>query len=91
MICCTTNATVGSALVVRLLGIENLWNYDPFLEWVDFYQGYNSPTFYVDDWRSESWHFFWSRPFAREMWLEYRGLADEHRVALPLPPSVTVE
>ena len=77
MICCTTNATVGSALVVRLLGIENLWNYDPFLEWVDFYQGYNSPTFYADDWRSESWHFFWSRPFAEEMWLEYRGLADE--------------
>jgi len=91
MVCCTTNATVGAALVVRLLGIENLWNYDVFLEWVDFYQGYPVDQFYDKERRSDDWHFFWSRPFAREMWRAYREVADEMRAALPLPPSISVE
>ena len=91
MVCCTTNATAGAALVVRLMGIEHLWNYDTWLEWVDLYQGYPEDNFFDKQRRTDDWHFHWSRPFAREMWLNYRELADTKRQSPPLAPSIFIE
>ena len=92
MVCCTTNATTGAALVVRLMGLESLWNHDPFLEWVDAYQGYPVDEFFDKQRRTDDWHFHWRRPFAQEMWLSYREAAgNASRPSPPLPPSLVVE
>jgi len=91
MACCTSNATVGAALVVRLMGIQHLWNNDNFLDWMDLYQGYPTDEFFDKQTRSEDWHFFWNRPFVREMWREYRQIADVSRLSPPSAPEARVD
>jgi hypothetical protein len=54
----THESTLGAALVVRLLSIENLWNHDPFLDW-------------QKNMVNEGVSGTWGSNFARDMWSKY--------------------
>ena len=56
----THKSTIGAALTVHLLGLEELWNYDPFLDW-------------TDRCRNEGITGTWGSVFAEEMWNAYRA------------------
>jgi len=56
----THKSTIGAVLTVHLLGLEELWNYDPFLDW-------------TDRCRNEGIAGTWGSVFAEEMWNAYRA------------------
>ncbi len=56
----THKSTIGAALIVHLLGIEELWNHDPFLDWTDCS-------------RNEGVNGTWGSIFADDMWDTYRN------------------
>ena len=57
----TYHSTMGTALAVRLMGLETLWNHDAFLDWVD------------DRWKARQ-KGTWGSPFAENMFATYRYL-----------------
>ena len=56
----THKSTIGAALTVHLLGLEELWNYNPFLDW-------------TDRCRNEGTIGTWGSVFAEGMWDAYRA------------------
>jgi hypothetical protein len=86
MVCCTTNATHGAALVVRLMGLENLWNYDPWLDFVDSYMG---DDFYGRANQTEGYHRSWTA-LAAQMWDTYR-LGSGGTLRPPKPPALMID
>ncbi|MCE9612839.1 MAG: hypothetical protein K8T26_01095 [Lentisphaerae bacterium] len=59
----TYHSTMGTALAVRLMKLEALWNHDAFLEWVDVCWQARQPG-------------TWGSPFAENMFAAYRRLPE---------------
>lgn len=61
--CCSATSWTGSALGARIMGAKELWNYDPFFDYMDFY--INEPGLSTAERSNSQWQ--------KAMWDMYRS------------------
>ncbi len=61
--CCNSQSWVGQTLTMRLLGIESLWDHQPYFD-------------YMDRWMQTEGDGHWGSAFADAMWHHYRPTID---------------